>query len=762
MSPAFITNTNDTCLVCCRNSKKQWCLSQLVSGSLNASALSPSIGDAGPTRAPSYSRPTSDRRASLADLIVSRPVNKKRPKTTNVKASPQSYGIKALALQSVAANHLSSSWQPCEVQRRLAALYEFVHRTAGGAVCSPDEFSADYTCVLTDKLLQHYLTDDVEHLAEFLGHLTGPVELTIRLVILVNTRLDLNIGPYYGCTPLGYAILRDDVTLATTLLKHGADPIAAPCIPSLPVTADIRSSMHLALSHHTSAQLVDLLLRDHPEAMADINHDDFWSSFILYVAKCNDVTTMTSLLTFADDIDRTDSSSCTALQHAARAGNHVACEALVRHGADVNMCDRARKTALMCATEADADAVVELLLAGGADVHATDAWGRTSLHYAARKSVVATVRRLLAAGAHVGVLDNRGLSPLHYAFADADNRKLLGRAAPKDDEAVLLECLLSHDAGQVSFIPRLTATDFIGIAQLLFSSSESQAAIDKLLKDNVKYVSACAGNGQTVLHLAARHGNAESVRWLLEHGAQASDADSKGWTALHCAAVGGDVDVVDQLLDQRLVDIDQATRDGWTPLWLAVRCRHAQVAARFVSAGCHVTKTMSINRLRGGLDVDVTLPTWEGEEQDNTRESTRRGRRRISLIELTIHFRLYGLACLLHTAGARPYVPARQDDQSSPCDDLRLLVENKLSVETQLGDAASVEYLTLLADALFQCRGLKDTCRVVIRQALNTDIGERARQLPLPPVLVNYVQLRDLPLLPSSQANRQQDPAIWV
>ena len=738
-----------------------------MSGTLNVAALSDTVSEALPTQAPSLR--SCERWASVPALEASQSTNKQRPTTTNAKAPVQCCGVGALALHSIAANHLSSSWQPCEMKRRLADVYEFVRRTAGVAVSSPSEFSADYTCILSDKLLQHYLTERVEHLADFLEHLSGPVELTIRLVMLVNTRLNMSIGPYYACTPLGYAILRDDVRLAETLLKHGADPVAAPCIPSLPVTTDIRSSMHLALSRHTSPQLVDLILRDHAEAMAYINYDDFWSCFVLYLAKCKDITTMTSLLTFADDVDRADTSSCTLLQHAARTVNLVACKALVQRGADVNVSDRTRKTALMYAAEADAGDVVRFLLANGADVHATDAWGRTALHYAARKSMVATVRDLLLTGADIRMPDNRGLSPVHYAYVDANNRKLLGRAAPKDDEVVLLECLLAPRDGSVpqtpaTSAPRLTATDFIDIAQLLFKSGASTSSINTLLQNNVPYVRACADDGQTILHLAARYGNATSVHWLLDHGAEVGNCDCKGWNALHCAAIGGNLDVVDQLLDQRLVDINQVTRDGWTPLWLAVRCRHTQLATRLVSAGCHVTRSMSVNKLRCELDIDIMLPAslWKNEEQEETRENIKRGRRRISLIELTIHFRMYSVSYVLHAAGARPCVVSKEDNGPSQLDFLKLFVESEMTEADRLGKVDSVEYLRLLTDALFECRCLKDTCRVAIRRALNTNICERVQDLHLPPALVSYVQLRDVSPLHGVPTDPQHQPAVWV
>src|SRR5690606_28340362 len=60
-------------------------------------------------------------------------------------------------------------------------------------------------------------------------------------------------------------------------------------------------------------------------------------------------------------------------------------------------------------------------------------------------------------------------------------------------------------------------------------------------------VDAPNGRGETALMLAALHGHLDSVRLLVEKGAQ---VNRSGWTPLHYAAVNGNLDLLRYLLEQ--------------------------------------------------------------------------------------------------------------------------------------------------------------------------------------------------------------------
>jgi ankyrin len=81
-----------------------------------------------------------------------------------------------------------------------------------------------------------------------------------------------------------------------------------------------------------------------------------------------------------------------------------------------------------------------------------------------------------------------------------------------------------------------------------------------------------AGNryGQTPLHLAAKQGNSELIRLLLEQGAVVDAAENAaGYTPLHTAAAQGHADLC-ELLIRYGADPDAVTGDLDSPLHLAI------------------------------------------------------------------------------------------------------------------------------------------------------------------------------------------------
>lgn len=63
----------------------------------------------------------------------------------------------------------------------------------------------------------------------------------------------------------------------------------------------------------------------------------------------------------------------------------------------------------------------------------------------------------------------------------------------------------------------------------------------------IKKVGANAkAHGMALIHIAARYGNPDTVRYLLCLGANPHSVDEEGWTALHWASSGGHVTVIDR------------------------------------------------------------------------------------------------------------------------------------------------------------------------------------------------------------------------
>lgn len=90
--------------------------------------------------------------------------------------------------------------------------------------------------------------------------------------------------------------------------------------------------------------------------------------------------------------------------------------------------------------------------------------------------------------------------------------------------------------------------------------------------------------GDTALMAASIKGRLETVRALLAHGAE---LNPQGWTALHYAAFEGRTEVLKFLLEKGAAK-DAIAPNGYTPLMLAVRGRHAETARAMLYADPNV------------------------------------------------------------------------------------------------------------------------------------------------------------------------------
>src|SRR5262245_18663554 len=256
----------------------------------------------------------------------------------------------------------------------------------------------------------------------------------------------------------------------------------------------------------------------------------------------------------------------------------------------------------------DVASVRELLAphAPPVDVNAAAADGATALHWAAHRDDLTIADLLIRAGARANVANDLGATPLHLActnrsapmvarllaaHADANARLLKG-------ETVLMTCARAGDALAVTAL--LHAGADVNAAEtehrqtaLMWAVAERHPDVVRLLIDAHADIRARslaydqtvvdeqtqrAGReelnytvkrgGATPLRFAARVGDVESARLLLNAGADANDAQPDGVSALVLAAHSGHGAVAALLLD-RAANPDTLT-SGYTALHAAV------------------------------------------------------------------------------------------------------------------------------------------------------------------------------------------------
>ncbi|XP_022609211.1 histone-lysine N-methyltransferase EHMT1-like isoform X2 [Seriola dumerili] len=211
----------------------------------------------------------------------------------------------------------------------------------------------------------------------------------------------------------------------------------------------------------------------------------------------------------------------TPLHAAAAEGHHEICHMLVQAGANLDMFDEEQRTPLMVACENNHLDTVKYLLRAGAAISQKDIMGFTCLHLATKLGHYDIVHHLVSkASKHINCQDDGGWTPITWAIEYKHKelvRLLLSRGADvniRDKE----ENVCLHWAA-------LSGCD--DIAQALL---EAQCDLNAV---NV--------HGDSPLHVAARENYLECVTLFLSCGADVTQRNKEGQTALDCCAYGSNV-----------------------------------------------------------------------------------------------------------------------------------------------------------------------------------------------------------------------------
>ncbi len=320
--------------------------------------------------------------------------------------------------------------------------------------------------------------------------------------------------------------------------------------------------------------------------------------------------------------DRTDA-HCnvvgTPLHCAAFMGHIEVARVLIANGARVNYIsmvgyDMVGGTALHQAARGGRAAIAKLLIGAGADPNAKGYKDKTALHYA---SSAETARVLLQNSADAAARDADGHGPLYYAVRSVRPgvaRELVaGGARP-----TLHSAAMTGDAGAVELLigrdANVNCRDMLGRTPLFLAADKRTA--ETLLHNGAK-ADLIDRQGGTALHEAARHGRREIAELLLKEGAPIGVKDRWGSTPMSEAVRFGRLEIVElfirhgwdvksqgcelvfggaafgrrktvELLLRHAAAFDAKSSNGYTPLHIAVFCRHRDVVGLLIEKGADV------------------------------------------------------------------------------------------------------------------------------------------------------------------------------
>jgi ankyrin repeat protein len=277
----------------------------------------------------------------------------------------------------------------------------------------------------------------------------------------------------------------------------------------------------------------------------------------------SDVQAVDRLLAAGANVRAANREGVTPLAMACLGGDLPIIERLLKAGADPRERGPNGETLLMFAARNGRVDVITRLVAAGADVNAREGLrGTTALMWAAEQRHPEAVKALLAAGADPAIASGPAGLPRNYmaprvdvsAVQEARQRRARAQAAGRTyDDQVAFERNNPAAAGQGGR-PADTSDDDPPVQAGLVGTG---------------------GGGLTALIFAAREGDSESAKALLDHGARINQTTEYGWTPL-LTAVNNRNYVLAKMLIERGADVNIANKGGWTPLYLATDNRNIE------------------------------------------------------------------------------------------------------------------------------------------------------------------------------------------
>jgi ankyrin repeat protein len=343
-----------------------------------------------------------------------------------------------------------------------------------------------------------------------------------------------------------------------------------------------------------------------------VNESNRYGVTPLSLAALNgDAAISTALLDARADVNAATPAGETPLMTASRTGSAATVTLLLARGADVSAREHNfDESAIMWAAAENHAAVVRLLAAHGAALNAharvlqfpnvkVDAatmvitalpkGGLTPLMYAARQGGVDAARALVELRAELNAVDPDGMSALNIAIINAhyDLATMLVEHGADPNVADVAGMAAVYAAVDMHTLDPMvnrpppggnTSHAAITLVEVLLAhgANPNAALRTPLLARQHNFGDAALGAGATPVMRAAKNGDVEMMRVLIEHGADATRVMPSGMTALLFAATPGrrksaqDALAAAKLCVEHGADVNGADGAGQTALHLAV------------------------------------------------------------------------------------------------------------------------------------------------------------------------------------------------
>ncbi|XP_020632929.1 transient receptor potential cation channel subfamily A member 1-like isoform X2 [Orbicella faveolata] len=223
----------------------------------------------------------------------------------------------------------------------------------------------------------------------------------------------------------------------------------------------------------------------------------------------------------------------------------------------------------------NAPEAVSTLLDNNANVESCAVFGQKPLHYAVTRASVELVKTLLTKGkANPNGQDNQKFSPLHLATQRGrlDIIKLLfahgaDLRAQNDEHETVLHVAAREGWDEV-------------LRYLLQRASMTGISCKDLVNSENHESKSC-------LHLAVDGGHVEAAKICIEYGADVRPVTKRN-IPLHVASSIGDLTMVKFLLSQSVIHVDEEDSEGMTPILRACLSGHVEIIEHLITKGAAI------------------------------------------------------------------------------------------------------------------------------------------------------------------------------
>jgi ankyrin repeat protein len=295
----------------------------------------------------------------------------------------------------------------------------------------------------------------------------------------------------------------------------------------------------------------------------------------------DDPETVDLLIAAGAKVDLKNREGITPLHLASLFGNSRIIDRLIKAGADAKQTGPAGETMLMLAARNGDPDAIKSLLAAGADVNTKEPIrGTTALMWAVEQRHPAAVSALLQAKADSSAKSGPAGLPRNYMAPRLNPERVQAANRIRAEAAKAgrtYEEQLAFDQANGSIVVRR-----LGIpadASRRQAPAAGRVARPAEQEDDADFVFAglvgSGGGGLTALVFAAREGDLESAKLLVEAGADVNQTTEYGWTPLLTATNNRHYKLAEYFIEHG-ADVNRANKGKWTPLYLATDNRNIE------------------------------------------------------------------------------------------------------------------------------------------------------------------------------------------